>query len=171
MAATAKTWPEPYLQPDRMKDCGYYAQAYLCRCLGHPGVTAGQVRAWRAETRIHETMYARNVLGAQVFSHIDGHRIGERAGRIFFLGPSNLARLWVRRHLERGWIAHCQVHRIQPMGHAVVLLGASNDGVLLMDPICGHVTEPWEWFLGPGPAGAGGCHFIEGWYKPAKAAQ
>ncbi len=52
-----------------------------------------------------------------------------------------------------------------------------------MDPIYGHITEPWEWFLGPGgkaecedwpgraPDGRPffGAHFIEGWYRKAKA--
>jgi hypothetical protein len=37
--------------------------------------------------------------------------------------------------------------------------------VLLMDPLSGFVSEPWEWFLGIGP-GKHGCHYVESWYRP-----
>ena len=36
-------WPEPYLQPNPREDCGYYATAYIARCLGRSDVTAEQV--------------------------------------------------------------------------------------------------------------------------------
>lgn len=172
------TWPEPYLQPDRTKDCGYYSAAYIARCLGHPEVTAGQVKAWREETTKHEAYFAADALGAEVRRFWDV--FGDKPERkIFWLGPD--AREWVRGWLADGWIAQLQVHRIAAMGHAVVLLEASDDGVLLMDPIYGHMTEPWGWFLGPGarngrqgerwmgsaPDGREfyGCHFVEGWYR------
>ena len=170
MSITA-TWPEPYLQPDRKQDCGFYAAAYLARCLGHPDVTAEQVKAWREETRYHESAYIHHVLGAQWrrFWDVFGD---EPARKVFWLGPGTQG--WVRDWLARGWIAQACVHRIADMGHAVVLLGATDDGVLLMDPIYGHVTEPWDWFLGPGARRDDEpftpnrcCHFIEAWYKPA----
>lgn len=176
--AIAPVWPEPYLQPDRAKDCGYYAAAYLARCLGHAGVTAEQVRNWRAETRIHETMYARNMLGAEMRTHWDVYRDSPER-KIFWLGQG--ARAWLREWIDDGWIAQACLHRIAATAHAAVLLEADGEGVLLMDPIYGHVTEPWSWFLGPGPRGeaAGwpgraadgrewyGCTFIEGWYRHA----
>lgn len=177
----APAWPEPYLQPDRTQDCGYYAAAYLAWCLGHPEVTAEQVKAWRAETRKHETQYAKDVLGTQMRTHWDARRISDGVAKVYWLGQYPVARAWVRGHLAQGWIAQAMVHRIQPMGHAVVLLDASDDGVLLMDPIYGHITEPWSWFLGPGPKGDAdewpgraddgrefyGCTFVEGWYRMA----
>jgi hypothetical protein len=160
--ATAPVFPDPYLQPDRNQDCGYYAAAYVARCLGHPDVTADQVRAWRAETRYHETAYAREVLGADVRTFWD-EGDDEKRRKWFWLGPG-LAN-WVMAWTFTGWIGQVMLHRIPDLGHAAVILGAGPDGVLLMDPIYGHVTEPWEWFLGIGP-GKYGCHFIEGWYKP-----
>lgn len=166
-------WPAPYLQPDRTQDCGFYAQAYLCRCLGYPEITAGQVKAWRAETRYHETRYAPNVLGAEIFTFND-HYNERGSHRIWWLGKGeypdaehSAARFWVQGVLLSGWIAQAAVHRVPHMQHAVVLLDADDDGVVLMDPISGHVREPWDWFLGIGP-GKYGCHFIEGWYRPAR---
>lgn len=174
----ATGWPAPYLQPDRMKDCGYYAQAYLCHCLGHPDVTAEQIRDWRAETRIHESRYAERVLGAE-YKGWGEYELGTPEHTAFWLGPGT--REWLTGWLAGGWIAQVGVNRIASCGHAVVVLAASDDGVLLMDPIYGHVTEPWEWFLGPGgrkgdrsgawPGSAPdgrqfyGCHYIEGWYR------
>jgi hypothetical protein len=177
----APAFPEPYLQPDRNKDCGYYAQAYLCRCLGHPEVTAGQVMSWREETRTHEARYAANVLGADI-RHLWHYQEDEAVRRLFWLGPGT--RDWVLGWLAHGWIAQVALHRIKPMGHGAVLLDADDDhGVILMDPIYGHVLEPWDWFLGPGPKDGRadwpgsapdgrefyGCTYIEGWYRPARS--
>jgi hypothetical protein len=174
--ADACRWPEPYLQPDRRKDCGYYAAAYVARCIGHPGVTADQVKAFRADTRKHEVMFAQDVLGAEMRTHWTEH--GDSPERkVFWQGPRQ--REWAQGWLDGGWIAQACLHRIAGMGHAAVVLGYSAEGVLLMDPIYGHVTEPWEWFLGPGPKAECpdwpgvapdrrpfyGCHFIEGWYR------
>ncbi len=175
---TARTWPEPYLQPDRMKDCGYYATAYAARCLGYPDVTAEQVRTWRAETHRFETYYLRAVAGAEYRTFWNVFR-DEPERKTFWLGPG--AQEWVRGWLADGWIAPVNLHRIAGIGHAAVLLEADDDGVLLMDPIYGHVTEPWGWFLGPGarngrraPEWPGmapdgrhfyGCTFIEAWCR------
>lgn len=161
-------WPGPYLQPDRKKDCGFYAAAYLARCLGRPDVTAEQVKAWRAETRRHEDHYAEAVLGAEMRDFWDActDETASMAGNLtdgkFWMGPG--AEPWVRSWLADGWIAHVEVHRIAELGHAVVLLDADEDGVLLMDPLSGHITEPWDWFLGVGP-GIRGAHHVAGWYR------
>jgi hypothetical protein len=160
-------WPAPYLQPDRMQDCGFYAAAYLARCLGHPDVTADQVKAWRAETRCHEDHYARRALGAEMRTFWDActdeTSMAENLERgRFWMGPGTEG--WVRSWLADGWIAHVEVHRIAELGHAVVLLDAADDGVLLMDPLSGHITEPWDWFLGAGP-GVHGCHYVAAWYR------
>lgn len=167
--------PAPYLQPDHKQDCGFYAAAYIARCLGHPEVTAERIKAWRAETRKHEAYYAREALGAEYRTFWDVYG-DEPERKIFWMGPD--AEAWVRDWLADGWIAAVNLHRIAEMGHAAAVLGARDDGVLLMDPIYGHVTEPWGWFLGPGvrngpgwpgsaPDGRAfhGCHFIEGWYR------
>ena len=156
-----RTWPEPYLQPDRNQDCGFYAAAYIARCLGDPDVTAGEVKAWRELTRYHETAYPRDVTGAQArsFTGLDLTQSGRAA---YYMGPGGED--WVRRWLADGWIGYGCVYRIPGMAHAVAVLGADDDGVLLMDPLSGHVTEPWEWFLGIGP-GKYGCHYIEAWYR------
>lgn len=175
---TVAAWPEPYLQPDRHKDCGFYSAAYVARCLGRADVTAETVKAWRAETRYHEAAYAREVLGAEHLRFQRAEDEGDQDARnAFWLGPRR--RSWVEGHLDAGWIAQVMLHRIAAMGHAAVVLGYSAEGVLLMDPIYGHLTEPWEWFLGPGPKAEAaewpgtapdgrawyGCHFIEGWYR------
>lgn len=167
MTAVA-AWPAPYLQPDPREDCGFYAAAYLARCLGRQDVTADQVKAWRADTRCHETQYARRVIGAEMRTFWDEEKVvslvtsPEERRRWFWLGPG--LRGWVTGWLFTGWIAQVMLHRIPEMGHAAVVLGCSDEGVLLMDPIYGHVTESWDWFLGIG-AGTHGCHFIEGWYR------
>jgi hypothetical protein len=167
---TLRTFPEPYLQPDRSMDCGFYAAAYIARCLGRPEVTAEQVKAWRAETLRHEDRYAADALGAEIRTFWEeradrGEPMADalRRGK-FWMGPGTGE--WVRSWLASGWIAHVEVHRIAAFGHAVALLDASDDGVLLMDPLCGHVTEPWGRFLGSGP-GTPGAHYVAGWYRKA----
>lgn len=176
--AVASAFPSAYLQPDHTMDCGFYTAAYIARCLGHPDVTVGQVKAWRAETRKHEAYYARDVLGAEFRTFWDVYKAGGES-KIFWMGPS--AQDWVRGWLDAGWIAALSVNRIPEMGHAVALLCADGDGVMLHDSIYGHITEPWGWLLGPGPKqgrngwpGAApdgrafyGCHFVEGWYRLA----
>lgn len=171
---SAPAFPDAYLQPNPREDCGYYTAAYLARCLGAPDTTAEQVKAWRAETGRHESYYADGALGRTVRRHwedIDD----ETARRRWWLGPGTEG--WVRSWLDDGWIAAVTLHRISEIGHTVALLGHADAGPLLMDPIYGHMTEPWGWFLGPGsgrrdtwgsaPDGRAfhGCHFIEGWYR------
>ena len=156
----APAFPEPDLQPARNQDCGYYTAAYVAHCLGHPDVTAGQVKAWRAETHYSEERYSQRVLGAEIRTYADEY--GEATFKSWWLGPGTDG--WIRDWLSAGWIAHATVHRIPDFGHAVAVLGAAAEGVLLMDPLCGHVVEPWEWFLGIGP-GKHGCHRIDGWYR------
>jgi hypothetical protein len=165
---TLKTFPEPYLQPNPREDCGFYSAAYVARCLGRPEVTAGQVKAWRAETRRHEDRYAADALGAEARTFWDEltNRREPMADALrrgkFWMGPG--AGEWVRSWLADGWVAHVEVHRIAAFGHAVVLLDASDDGVLLMDPLSGHVIEPWDWFLGSGPM-TQAPHYVAGWYR------
>lgn len=179
-------WPESYLQPDPNKDCGFYAAAYLGRCLGYPKVTAEEIKDWRARTRKHETQYAKDVLGAEMRTfwdygkglNLNAPDLLHHGQQVFWLGQDYKVKIWVRLWLHQGWIAHLMVHRVQPMAHAVVLLEADENCALIMDPIYGLITEPWEWLLGPGPeenlsdwrrAPDGrefyGCSFIEGWYK------
>jgi hypothetical protein len=166
----APAFPEPYLQPDRNQDCGFYTAAYIAHCLGHPEVTAAQVKAWRAETRRHEDHYAAGALAAEARTFWDEltDKTASMADSLkhgkFWMGPGTAE--WVRSWLAGGWIAHVEVMRIPAMGHAVALLDASDDGVLLMDPIHGHVIEPWNWFLGAGP-GMPGAHHIAAWYRAA----
>jgi hypothetical protein len=170
--------PEAYLQPDRNKDCSFYSAAYVARCLGFPDVTADDVKAWRSQSRYGEVHYAPQALGADMLNPWQAEREGGKPARDpFWLGPRR--RSWVETHLDGGWIAQVMVNRIASMGHAVALLGHSAQGVRLMDPIYGHMTEPWGWFLGPGskaecadwPGAAPdgrpffGCHYIEGWYR------
>jgi hypothetical protein len=172
-AELASAFPPPYLQPNRKEDCGFYAAAYIARCLGHPETTAEQVKAWRAENAYHEDRYAPRALGAEMRTFWDectddSASMAENLKRgKFWMGPGTED--WVRSWLDGGWIAHVEVHRITTLGHAVVLLDASDDGPLLMDPLCGHVVEPWDWFLGSGP-GTHGAHHVAGWYRPAVCA-
>lgn len=148
------SWPEPYLQPDRTQDCAFYATAYIGRCLGLD-VAADDVKAWRAETNRHEDHYLNAVHGVPMRRFWEVHGIEVERKR-FWMGPDQ--REWVAEQLA-DQIAHVNVFRIPTMGHAVVALEARDEGVLLMDPIYGHVVEPWDWFLGVG-AGTHGCHFL-----------
>lgn len=80
----------------------------------------------------------------------------------FWMGPGTGH--WLRGWPVDGWVARAEVHRIPAYGHAVAVLDASDQGVLLMDPLHGHVIKEWAWFLGPGP-GCQGAHYIAGWYR------
>ena len=157
----APAWPEPYLQPDPTRDCEWYSAAYVARALGRPNTTVDDVRAWRERTNRYQTGYAADLPG------IEGECLrwnfeDEDERRRWWLGPGT--REWVERHLADGWIADVRVHRVSHMTHAVVLLDAFEEGVLLMDPVYGHVIEPWDWFLGIGP-GTYGCHRVEYWLR------
>lgn len=173
-----RAFPEAYLQPDPRKDCGFYAAAYIARCAGFPGATAADVMAWCESARFGDVHYAARAHGAEMCSFADAEREGGEDGRRpFWLGPGG--RPWLEERLCGGWIAMVQVNRIREMSHAVVALECSGAGVLLMDPVYGHMTEPWEWLLGPGgkagrsewpgraPDGRQffGAHFVEGLYR------
>lgn len=156
-------WPEPYFQPDRMRDCGFYAAAYIVRCLGDETATAGTVKEWRELTHYHEIAYPRDVTGAETRTFTD-RDVPDGARARWYMGPGG--REWVEGWLADGWIAYANVFRVPHTAHAVAVLDADADGVLLMDPLSGHLTEPWDWFLGIGP-GKYGCHYIEAWYRAA----
>lgn len=147
-------WPEPYLQPDRTKDCGFYSVAYIGQCFGLD-VTADDVKAWRAETNRHEDRYLHEVYGIPMRRPEHDRRAGLPYQQ-WWMGPDQ--REWVRGMLAD---SICLVHllRIPTMHHSVVALEAHEDAVLLMDPIYGHVVESWDWFLGPGP-GTGNAHAL-----------
>lgn len=147
-------WPLPYLQPDRTKDCGFYSVAYIGHCFGLD-VTAQQVMEWRAETNRHEDHYLQEVHGIPMQKPAHD-RLAGRLYHHWWMGPDQ--REWVASLLD---VAVCLVHllRIPTMHHSVVALEAHDDGVLLMDPIYGHVVEPWDWFLGPG-AGNQNAHAL-----------
>lgn len=159
----APAWPEPYRQPNIKQDCTYYAAAYIARCLGRPETTAQDVMAWREETGFHEDTYVERALGAETRKWWEDKDDDERRRR-WWLGPNG--REWVQSWIDDGWIGYAYVHRISDMAHAVVLLDASDEGVLLMDPVYGHVIEPWDWFLGIG-AGTYGCHRVTPWHRKA----
>jgi hypothetical protein len=156
---TPQPWPEPYYQPDRTQDCGFYTAAYIARCLGYSNVTAEAVKQWRAQTTTHEDFYVHRVYGVPLIRWWD-YQGDEIERQKFWLGPDQ--RQWFTERL-RGHIAHVEVFRIPTMGHAVVALEARDEGVLLMDPIYGHVVEPWDWFLSIG-AGNHGCHYVAAFY-------
>jgi len=159
--ATTPAFPDPYLQPVSSRDCSYYTTAYLARCLGHPDVTAEQVMAWRDQTRRHEDRYIEQALGIESrawWADVDN----DAACRRWWLGADGAD--WVREWITDGWIGYASVHRVDFMTHAVAVLDATEDGVLLMDPVYGHVIEPWDWFLGIG-AGTYGCHHISTWHR------
>ena len=149
----ALRWPSPYLQPDPKRECSFYANAYVARCLGFADVTAQQITTWREQTSIHEDHYVDRILGVRGHRHWD-FKYDDGYRSRFWLGPDNrpFVEHWLARH-----IAKASVHRIAAMSHAVVALEATDDGVLIMDPIYGHRIEPWDWFLGTG-TGTHGCH-------------
>src|SRR5262249_28958902 len=110
-----------------------------------------------------EWMYPALVLGHPVERFWDWMDKDEAERLRFWLGADT--RAWVEQRLARGQVAVVQVHRIATMAHALVLLERQGDaGVLLMDPLYGHVVESWDWFLSIGP-GNHGCHHVEGWYS------
>ena len=163
-AVNGKPWPEPHLQPDPRRDCSYYANAYVARCLGFPDVTTEQIKKWREENNRSEDWFIRVSLGVVPVTYNDYMR-DEDCRRKFWLGPDNrpFVEHWLAEH-----IAKASIHRIQQMSHAVVALEARSDGVLIMDPIYSFRVEPWEWFLGVG-AGTHGCHRFDAIYplRPA----
>lgn len=160
----APAFPEPYLQPLGSRDCGFHAVTYLARCLGHPDVTADDVKAWRESSGYHEDQYLARVLGCE-HRRWGQDRDDDAARRRWWLGVGGAD--WIREWLDDGWLGLAVVHRIPTLGHSVAVLDASDEGVLIMDPwpgLGGHVIEPWNWFLGSGP-GNHGCHRIDGWYR------
>ena len=160
MHVMQQSWPQPLLQPDKQRDCLLYSVAYLCHCCGFMDVTPEQVRQYRTETGWMERSFPEKRLSVQAeyYWHYKQPADYQR----FWLGLSQ--RVWVEQHFIDGQIALVCVHRVSEMGHIVVLLEADSSGVLLADPIAGHVRETWEWLLGIGP-GMYGCHRVEGWYK------
>lgn len=147
-------------------DCSYYAAAYMAQCLGHPEVIGPQVKAWREETAMSPEYYSWKVLGHQPCRWWDDYKDGPETYRRWWLGPEG-GRGWVEGWLRDGYIGQAHVFRRPEYGHAVVVLEARDEGVLLMDPwpaFGGFVVEPWEWFLGQGP-GNSGAHMIEAWYR------
>lgn len=153
-------WPEPLIQPDVKKDCLIYSTAYLCHCLGYPEITVEQIRQYRAETGWIESSFPGERLPIKS-DHWWHYKLPDDY-RLFWLGKEQ--RGWVEQHLAQGQLAIVCIHRIPEMGHIVVLLESDETGVLLADPVSGHVRENWDWFLGIGP-GTHGCHRIEGWYS------
>lgn len=158
-----KQWPAPLLQPNRQKDCGFYAVAYLCQCLGYPEVTPEQVRDFREQEHKWEGMFPKvrcNLSIERFWDYIDKD---EEERKRYWLGPDT--RQWVEQHLASDQIALVVVERVTGMAHMVVLLESRGDeGVYLMDPLYGHCVESWEWFLSIG-AGKHGAHHIDGWYE------
>ena len=156
-------WPAEYLQPNPQRDCTFYAAAYLARCLGHPDVTAQDVMDWRESTGWHEDRYLQQALSVETRSWWDD-KDDDAKRRRWWLGPDG--REWVTWWLDDGWVGYAEVHRIPEMYHAVAVLQADEDGVVLMDPVHGFIAEPWDWFLGIG-AGTYGCHRISSWHRSA----
>jgi hypothetical protein len=161
-----KDWPPPYHQPDPLRECSFYAIAYLCRCLGFPETPAQQAMDWRAETGQHESQYPRQVGGLEMvswwqYAHAEATPALEAERLRFWLGPNG--RSWVEQFLRAGYLGLGNIHRIPELHHCVAVLECNDAGVLLMDPVAGFVTEPWEWFLGPGAGHR--CHRIEAWYR------
>lgn len=157
-----REWPEPYLQPDPKRDCSFYANAYVARCLGFADVTAEQIKTWREVNNRDEDWFIRVELGVVPVSYGD-FMDDDDERRKFWLGPDNrtFVEHWLGTH-----VAKASVHRIQEMSHAVVALEARTEGVLIMDPIFGFRVEPWDWFLGIG-AGTHGCHRLDAIYPVA----
>lgn len=161
MSDHERWWPEPYIQPNPKQDCTFYAAAYIARCLGWPETTAQDVIDWRERENRYEHHFLIERDGVETRRWWDD-RDDEDERRRWWLGPGG--REWVQRWIRDGWIGYVHIHRIAEMSHAVVLLDATDEGALLMDPIYGHVVEPWDWFLGDGP-GNHGAHHIQGWHR------
>jgi hypothetical protein len=117
--------------------------------------------AWRDQTGIHEERYLQQAPGIETRSWWDDLHDDEARPR-WWLGPEG--REWLESWLADGWLGLSHVHRTERMTHAVVVLDASERDVLLMDPIFGHIVEPWDWFLGIG-LGSYGCHRICSWHR------
>lgn len=157
---SSNKWPDPLLQPDNKKDCMLYSTAYLCHCLNHSEVTVEQLRQYRKESGLRESSFPSERLSIQS-DHWWNHESAVEYQR-FWLGKKQ--REWVEQHLAERQIALVHVHRVPEMTHIVVLLESDETGVLIADPIYGHIHETWGWFLSDG-ASKHGCHRVEGWYK------
>ena len=156
-------WPPPLLQPERHTGCMEHSVAYICRAFGRRDVTTADVIAYR-----HSTSKIEGLFLESAFSDIRHERFwadyrADKGGDLhkrWWMGPEH--RGWVEGRLRAGHIALVHVLRIPTMTHAVVLLDADAENVLLMDPLYGFKEETWDWFLGPG-AGTQ-CHHIDCWY-------
>ena len=155
-------WPAPMLQPTSDTGCIEHSVAYIAHCLGFTHVTPQMVADAKGAESPAAERYVPHCLGYPVdlwWHHKDENDIK----RMYWLGAN--ARLWVEYHLRAGEIALVIVERVPNRAHALVLLESrGDDGVLVMDPLYGHRTEPWPWLLGLG-AGRHGAHHIAGWYR------
>lgn len=152
--AATRVWPEPYLQPHDTMDCELYAAAYIARVLGHPEVTAEDVRPTREKG--HPSLYAASRFATPVLT------LHASWTPIWWMGPG--AQSYVRSMSGQA-VGYATVHRRSDYGHAVVVLESDDDGVLLMDPWSGFVRDPWDWFLGIGAGhGHSTAHRVEAWY-------
>lgn len=140
-----------------------YSVAYLCRCFGRADITPEQVQSFRASEHKWEGMFPHVRCGLDLERAWRYRGQDEEEWRRYWLGPGT--RSWVEKHLASGQIGLVLVERVVGLAHALVVLESCGDeGVLVMDPLYGHKTEDWKWFLSIGP-GQHGCHHIDGWYR------
>jgi hypothetical protein len=144
-----------------------HSVAYLCRVLGQGKTTPTDVAAYRTREGKGENYYPVFACGARLLTFWQDYRADDQheLHKRYWMGSAY--RSWVEQHLAAGHVALVHVHRIPTMWHAVALLEADAETVLLMDPLYGFKREPWAWFLGPGAGKP--AHMIDGWYYREEA--
>lgn len=155
-------WPDALLQPSMDTGCIEHSVAYLAHCLGFTQVTPEMV----AEAQGAESPACERYIPAVLHYPVElwwQHKDNDAERRLWWLGAN--ARPWVEARIADGQVALVIVERVPGRAHAVALLDTEGEhGVFIMDPLYGHRTESWNWFLGLGAA-RHGAHFVAGWYR------
>ncbi len=156
-------WPDMPRQPAGSELCGPYATSYLVGLLGVPRPpedVGGFDPAWQ-----DGAFYPEKALGIRPVWRMYGGGAQIPHGIMYGFSPG--FRDWCRAYVKHGCVGYAHVFLVERLSHAVVLLEADEDGVMLADPARGLVRDPWEDFEShvgkPGP-GERPSH-VRAWYK------
>lgn len=162
----AQEWPDIPLQPPGSEDCELYATSYLTTLLGERR-TPEQVRNWPEKGQRSQGFYPMHALGiAPVWMMYWGPAGTQMPlGIMYSFSPG--FRDWCKAYVKHGCVGYAHVFLVERLGHAVVLLEADDEGVLLADPVRGLVRDTWtdfESYVGNPEPGGRPSH-VKAWYR------
>ena len=165
-------WPDIPRQPSGSRDCTFYAASYLCGLLGFRELGGEPMSGERVKrARLDSTdaanpmeTFPQRVYGVTPAWVVHGMPWEERRGTCYSFAPG--FRRWVRSWCNAECVAYAVIHLSERGTHAVILLEADKEGVVVADPIRGVVRESWEAFESPlGDNRPGGKPTrVEAWY-------